>query len=71
MGSVILDQSKIDDFAFVAAGAIVPPGSKVGTRELWAGNPARFVRKISDTEERLLINTPDVYYNLSQEFLKK
>ena len=71
MGSVILDQSKIEDFAFIAAGAIVPPGSKVGTRELWAGNPARFVRKISDTEERLLINTPDVYYNLSQEFLKK
>jgi len=71
MGSVILDQSKIEDFAFIAAGAIVPPGSKVGTRELWAGNPARFVRKISDTEERLLINTPDVYFNLSQEFLKK
>ena len=71
MGSVILDQSKIEDFAFIAAGAIVPPGSKVGTRELWAGNPARFVRKISDTEERLLINTPDVYYNLSQEFFKK
>ena len=31
MGSVILDQSKIEDFAFIAAGAIVPPGSKVGT----------------------------------------
>ena len=58
-------------FCIYCSRSIVPPGSKVGTRELWAGNPARFVRKISDTEERLLINTPDVYYNLSQEFLKK
>lgn len=71
MGSIILDQSIIEDFSFIAAGAVITPGTIVKSRELWAGNPGRFIRKISDTEERLLINTPDVYYNLSQEFLKK
>ncbi len=71
MGSVILDQSKIEEFAFIAAGALITPGTLVKSKELWAGNPGRFVRKISDTEEKLLFNTPDVYYNLSQEFLKK
>ncbi len=71
MGSVILDQSIIEDFAFIAAGTVITPGTIIRSRELWAGNPGRLVRKISDTEERLLINTPDVYYNLSQEFLKK
>ncbi len=71
MGSVILDQSKIEEFAFIAAGALITPGTLVKSKELWAGNPGRFVRKISDTEEKLLFNTPDVYYNLSQDFLKK
>ena len=71
MGSVILDQSKIEDFAFIAAGALITPGTLVKSRELWAGNPGRRVRKISDTEEKLLFNTPEVYYSLSQEFLKK
>ncbi len=71
MGSIILDQAKIEDFAFVAAGALITPGTIVKSKELWAGNPAKFIRKISDTEEKLLINTPDVYYNLSKEFLKK
>ena len=71
MGSVILDKAIIEDFGFVAAGALIPPGAIIKSRELWAGNPGKFIRKISDTEEKLLKNTPEVYYNLSKEFLKK
>jgi carbonic anhydrase/acetyltransferase-like protein (isoleucine patch superfamily) len=71
MGSVILDQAVIEDYSFIAAGAVITPGTLVKTRELWAGNPGRFIRKISNVEEKLLINTPKVYYELSQEFLKK
>jgi len=71
MGSVILDQAIIEDYSFIAAGAVITPGTLVKTRELWAGNPGRFIRKISNVEEKLLINTPQVYYELSQEFLKK
>ena len=70
MGSVILDQSLIQNKAFIAAGAVVTPGSLVKSNELWAGNPAKFIRKISVTEEKLLVNTPNVYYELSKEFLK-
>ena len=71
MGSVILDQSLIENHAFIAAGAVVTPGSLVKSKELWAGNPAKFIRKITKIEEKLLLNTPDVYYQLSKEFLKK
>ena len=71
MGAVILDRSIINEMSLVAAGAIVPPGTVIGEKELWAGNPAKFIRKISSKEEDLLINTPEVYYNLSKEFLKK
>jgi len=71
MGSVILDQSLIENNAFIAAGAVVTPGSLVKSKELWAGNPARLIRKITETEQKLLVNTPEVYYQLSKEFLKK
>ena len=71
MGSIILDQAIIEEFSFIAAGTLITPSTLVRSRELWVGNPGRFVRKISDTEEKLLVNTPDVYYKLSQEFLKK
>ena len=71
MGAVILDQAKIEEFCLIAAGALITPGTLVKSRELWAGSPAKFVRKISQKEEKLLINTPNVYFNLSKEFLKK
>ena len=71
MGSVILDQTIIKKNAFIAAGAVVTPGSLIKSKELWAGNPARFIRKISEVEEKLLKNTPEVYFELSKEFLKK
>tara|TARA_B100000963_G_C22423273_1_gene578637 strand:+ start:280 stop:822 length:543 start_codon:yes stop_codon:yes gene_type:complete len=71
MGAVILDKSYIGEYGFVAAGAVVTPGTKINKYELWAGNPAKFVRKVTDTEINLMKNTPDVYEKLSKEFLKK
>ena len=71
MGAVILDNSFIDEYGFVAAGAVVTPGTNVNKFELWAGNPAKFIRKVSDTEIELMKNTPVVYNELSKEFLKK
>ena len=71
MGSVVLDNAKIEKYAFVAAGAVVTPGTIVKKFQLWAGNPAKFIREINNTEKKLLENTPDVYDNLSKEFLKK
>ena len=71
MGSVILDNSFIDEFGFIAAGAVVTPGTKINKHELWAGNPAKFIRKVSDIEIDLMKNTPVVYEKLSKEFLKK
>ena len=71
MGSVILDNAKIEKYAFVAAGAVVTPGTIIKKYQLWAGNPAKFIREINDTEKKLLENTPDVYEKLRKEFLKK
>ena len=69
--------SRINNFALIGMGAvildnsIVTPGTKINKFELWAGNPAKFVRKVTDVEIDLMKNTPIVYDKLSKEFLKK
>lgn len=70
MGSIILDNTVVERMAFIAAGAVVTPGSKIKENELWAGNPAKFLRMTNENEKKLLINTPKVYGDLRKEFLK-
>tara|TARA_B100000029_G_C17572608_1_gene957142 strand:+ start:1429 stop:1977 length:549 start_codon:yes stop_codon:yes gene_type:complete len=71
MGSTILDNAEIGEMALIAAGTVITPGKKINKFELWAGNPGKFIRKISEAEKKLLSNTPEVYNNLRKEFLKK
>ena len=71
MGSIVLDNAIINHMAFIAAGAVITPGSVVKENELWAGNPAKFLRMTNETEKKLLINTPKIYGELRKEFLKK
>lgn len=55
MGSVLLDHAEVGEGAIVAAGALVLSGTKIGPYELWAGVPAKFVKKI-DPEQTNEIN---------------
>ena len=71
MGAVVLDGAVINEMSFIAAGALVTPKTIVKEEELWAGNPAKFIRKINDKEKKLLLNTPQIYSNLRKQFLKK
>ena len=54
MGSVILEGSVIEEEAFVAAGAVVPPKTTVLSGELWVGNPARKLRDLTEKERAKL-----------------
>lgn len=45
MGATILDGADIGEGAVIAAGALVLSGTVVGDHELWAGVPAKFVKK--------------------------
>ncbi|MFZ2586613.1 MAG: gamma carbonic anhydrase family protein [Alphaproteobacteria bacterium] len=50
MGSTVLDGAVVQSFAMVAAGALVSPGKVVESGWLWAGVPARPVRRLTDDE---------------------
>jgi carbonic anhydrase/acetyltransferase-like protein (isoleucine patch superfamily) len=50
MHSTVLDGAVVESRAMVAAGALVAPGKIVRSGELWAGNPARKLRDLTDKD---------------------
>jgi carbonic anhydrase/acetyltransferase-like protein (isoleucine patch superfamily) len=55
--------------AFVGAGAVVPPGKEVGSGELWLGNPARCVRRLTDEQIEQLHYSAAHYVRLKDRYL--
>lgn len=68
MGATVLDKAVIEPNAMVAAGALVAPGKRVPSGELWAGNPAKFMRKLSEAEIAYFKQSADHYTKLGQEY---
>ena len=54
MGSILQAGSRVEPESFIAAGAVVRPGVVIPSGELWAGNPARKLRDLSDKERAKL-----------------
>lgn len=57
MGAILLDQVIVEPFGFVAAGALVTPGTTVKTGWMAIGSPARLVREIRDEEREMMVRT--------------
>ena len=51
-GAVVMDGSVVGPGAVIAAGALVPPGKALDGGALYAGNPARPVRRLGPGEHR-------------------
>ncbi|GBF97437.1 gamma carbonic anhydrase-like mitochondrial [Raphidocelis subcapitata] len=49
--SVLMEGSMMESHSVLAPGSVLPPARRVPEGELWAGNPARFVRKLSEDEK--------------------
>ncbi|MDI9409658.1 MAG: gamma carbonic anhydrase family protein [Candidatus Pacebacteria bacterium] len=54
MGAIILDGAIVQSRAMVAAGSLVTGGKIIASGELWAGNPAKKLRDLSDSERENL-----------------
>lgn len=68
MKACIMDGVVVEKGAFVAAGSLVTPGKRVPAGELWAGQPARFVRKISEKDRAIMDYTQPNYVKLGQAY---
>jgi carbonic anhydrase/acetyltransferase-like protein (isoleucine patch superfamily) len=69
MHSTILDGVIVRKHAMIGAGALVSPGKTVGEGELWIGNPARCVRKLSAGEIEQLHYSAAHYARLKDMYL--
>ncbi|MEY3196864.1 MAG: hypothetical protein RLZZ59_230 [Pseudomonadota bacterium] len=69
MGATILDKAKVEEFGFVAAGAVVSPGKVVGSKQLWAGVPAKYVRDLSDDEIKHIKDSAEHYVKLAKNYI--
>ncbi|KAL8130623.1 hypothetical protein V2J09_019778 [Rumex salicifolius] len=66
MGAILLDGVVVEKHAMVAAGALVRQDTRIPAGEVWGGNPAKFMRKLSDEEIAFISQSASNYTNLAQ-----
>ena len=69
MGATVMDGVVVEDHGYVGAGALVPPGKVVRSRELWLGNPAKMVRVLDDAAVEGLLYSAAHYVRLKDDYL--
>lgn len=70
MRSTIMDYSIIEEYAFIAAGSLIPPNKIIKSQELWMGSPAKFVRYLTDQDLEYMEDNIKNYVNLADTYLK-
>lgn len=70
MKSCIMDDAQVGDEAIVAACALIPPRKSVPARELWAGQPARLMRAVTDDDVADILHSATHYVDLANSHKK-
>ncbi|CAH2035846.1 unnamed protein product [Thlaspi arvense] len=65
MGATLLDGVVVEKHAMVAAGSLVKQNTRIPSGEVWGGNPAKFMRKLTEEEMAYISNSADNYINLA------
>ena len=68
MGAIVMDGTVVEPEAMVAAGAMVTPGKRVPTGELWAGRPAKKMRDLTAEERASLQKSADRYIEFGRAY---
>lgn len=68
MKACVSDGAVIESGAMVAAGALVTPGKRVKSGELWGGNPAKFMRLLTEKEREYISVLPGRYVAHAEEY---
>jgi gamma-carbonic anhydrase len=61
MGAIIMDGAVIGNHSVIAAGAIILPGTQVEPGSMYAGNPAKRMKDISDDMREVIQRTARNY----------
>lgn len=69
MGAIVMDAVELGDEVIIAAGALVPPGTKIPAGTLWRGSPARLARELSSEQREQLHYSAAHYVRIKNEYL--
>jgi carbonic anhydrase/acetyltransferase-like protein (isoleucine patch superfamily) len=68
MGSIVMDLARIEQFGMLGAGGVLTPGKIIKSGQIWAGNPAKFFRDLTQVERDYIKISADNYYELANEY---
>jgi carbonic anhydrase/acetyltransferase-like protein (isoleucine patch superfamily) len=64
-GAILFDGVVVGHNSIVGSGSIVPAETKIPSGEYWAGSPARFVRKVTESEVTKRPQEAEKYHELA------
>jgi carbonic anhydrase/acetyltransferase-like protein (isoleucine patch superfamily) len=65
MRAVVMDGAVVEGGGVLAAGALLTPGKRLPAGELWAGQPARFLRRLNDKDRAMVEEVRSVYLQMA------
>lgn len=68
MNATVLDGALVEDDVLIAAGSLVAQGKRLASGWLYAGNPAKPVRALSEQERAFLRYSATHYVTLAQDY---
>ncbi|HEY1208371.1 MAG TPA: gamma carbonic anhydrase family protein [Terracidiphilus sp.] len=71
IGARVLNGCRIGEGSIIAAGAVVPEGTHVSPRTLWAGVPAKLRRELSEADRAKIIEYAQNYLDYVEIYLKE
>lgn len=69
MKACVMDGAAVQEYAMVAAGALVTAGKTVPSGELWAGSPAKFMRRLTDEDYKHMEWSAKHYVKLAKDYI--
>lgn len=70
MGSIMLDNTRMEKHSMLAAGSLLTPGKIVPSGQLWGGSPARYMRDLTDQEILFFKKSSDNYVRAAQGYME-
>ncbi len=71
IGARVLNNCHIGEGSIIAAGAVVPEGTTVPPRTLWAGVPARMRRELTDADREMILHYARNYLDYTEIYLRE
>ncbi len=66
MNATIMDDAVVERGAMVGAGAVVTPGKRVKSGEVWGGLPAKYMKDVGKAERDMMAYTAPHYVELAR-----